>query len=65
MRLFRILLLTISNNFMTYAWYGHLRHTERPLLWAILTSWGVALKARKKEVATAGCGIAPRWRVSI
>jgi uncharacterized protein (DUF486 family) len=27
---------------MTYAWYGHLKHTERPLIWAILTSWGVA-----------------------
>jgi len=38
-----ILLLVISNCFMTYAWYGHLRHTNTPLVWAILTSWAVAL----------------------
>jgi len=37
-----IALLVVSNAFMTYAWYGHLRHREQPLAWAILISWGVA-----------------------
>ena len=37
-----ILLLICSNVFMTYAWYGHLKHRNSPLFWAILTSWIVA-----------------------
>jgi uncharacterized protein (DUF486 family) len=37
-----IVLLTCSNLFMTFAWYGHLRYKERPLLFVILTSWGIA-----------------------
>ncbi|MBP9113297.1 MAG: DMT family protein [Polyangiaceae bacterium] len=35
-------LLFLSNIFMTYAWYGHLKHKEVPLLQAILVSWGIA-----------------------
>jgi len=39
-----VLLLLGSNLFMTYAWYGHLRDLrDKPLLVAILVSWGVAL----------------------
>jgi uncharacterized protein len=38
-----ILLLVGSNIFMTFAWYGHLRFKESPLLLAILVSWGIAL----------------------
>jgi uncharacterized protein len=39
-----ILLLTISNLFMTFAWYGHLRHLgHRPWLLAVVASWGIAL----------------------
>ncbi len=38
-----ILLLIASNIFMTFAWYGHLRFKESPLLAAILVSWGIAL----------------------
>jgi uncharacterized protein (DUF486 family) len=38
-----IVLLTISNIFMTFAWYGHLKYSNKPLLIAILASWGVAL----------------------
>ncbi len=39
-----IVLLFVANTFMTYAWYGHLRDLkDRPLLVAILVSWGVAL----------------------
>jgi hypothetical protein len=38
-----IALLVVSNVFMTFAWYGHLK-TQRnsPLLVAILSSWGIA-----------------------
>jgi len=38
-----ILLLLVSNVFMTIAWYGHLRDLRsRPLWIAILASWGIA-----------------------
>jgi uncharacterized protein (DUF486 family) len=37
-----ILLLTISNVFMTFAWYGHLKHKAAPLVITILASWGIA-----------------------
>jgi uncharacterized protein (DUF486 family) len=36
-------LLVLSNLFMTYAWYGHLKDARNAPLWtAILLSWGVA-----------------------
>ena len=39
-----VLLLTLSNVFMTYAWYGHLRTlADRPWWIAALLSWGIAL----------------------
>ena len=37
-----ILLLTISNVFMTFAWYGHLKHKHAALWLTILASWGIA-----------------------
>ena len=37
-----ILMLTISNVFMTFAWYGHLRHKSTALWIVILVSWGIA-----------------------
>ncbi|HEX2613242.1 MAG TPA: DMT family protein [Fibrobacteria bacterium] len=37
-----ILLLLSANVFMTFAWYGHLRHKSAPLWIAILASWGIA-----------------------
>jgi uncharacterized protein (DUF486 family) len=37
-----IVLLTISNIFMTFAWYGHLKFKESPLWIAILASWMIA-----------------------
>ena len=37
-----IVLLTVSNVFMTFAWYGHLKHKDWPLWTAILISWGIA-----------------------
>ena len=38
-----ILLLVISNSFMTLAWYGHLKYKDSPLWLAIVASWGIAL----------------------
>src|SRR5215475_2077471 len=44
-----IVLLVLSNAFMTFAWYGHLKFKEMKwsenlsLIWVILISWGIAL----------------------
>lgn len=35
-------LLILSNVFMTFAWYGHLKYKSAPLLTVILVSWGIA-----------------------
>lgn len=37
-----VLLLSISNIFMTLAWYGHLKYKNQPLVLVILVSWGIA-----------------------
>lgn len=37
-----ILLLTISNIFMTFAWYGHLKFRSEALWKVIIASWGIA-----------------------
>ncbi len=37
-------LLVLSNLFMTFAWYGHLKNlADKPWLVAALVSWGIAL----------------------
>jgi uncharacterized protein (DUF486 family) len=38
-----IVFLLISNVFMTFAWYGHLKFENRPLYLVILVSWLIAL----------------------
>lgn len=39
-----VLLLILSNVFMTFAWYAHLRNlSHRPWIVAALVSWGIAL----------------------
>ena len=39
-----VALLLVSNLFMTFAWYAHLRNlSQRPWLIAALASWGIAL----------------------
>ena len=39
-----ILLLTMSNVFMTFAWYAHLKElSQKPWIVAALISWGIAL----------------------
>jgi uncharacterized protein (DUF486 family) len=37
-----VLMLLVSNVFMTFAWYGHLKYKSSPLVLAILASWGIA-----------------------
>lgn len=37
-----ILLLVVSNIFMTYAWYGHLKRKDGALWQTILVCWGIA-----------------------
>ena len=37
-----VLLLIASNIFMTFAWYGHLKHRQAPLVTAIVVSWLIA-----------------------
>lgn len=37
-----VVLLTISNIFMTIAWYGHLKYKHKALWIVILISWGIA-----------------------
>ncbi len=36
------ILLTISNTFMTFAWYGHLKFKDVTLWKVVLVSWGIA-----------------------
>lgn len=37
-----LLLLTASNVFMTFAWYGHLKHRDQAVWLVVLVSWGIA-----------------------
>jgi len=37
-----VVLLIISNIFMTIAWYGHLKYKSSPLWMAVLVSWMIA-----------------------
>ena len=37
-----IVLLTISNIFMTFAWYGHLKYRSEALWKVVVVSWGIA-----------------------
>jgi uncharacterized protein (DUF486 family) len=39
-----VILLTLSNVFMTFAWYAHLKNlSQKPWIAAALVSWGIAL----------------------
>lgn len=42
LHIFPIVLLGLSNVFMTIAWYGHLKFKNVPLVWVILVSWLIA-----------------------
>ena len=39
---YTVALLLLSNIFMTFAWYGHLKYKAAPLYLVILISWGIA-----------------------
>lgn len=51
-------LLLASNIFMTFAWYGHLKHRGAPLLAAIFVSWMIALPEYMLAVPANRIGIA-------
>lgn len=40
--LFPILMLLVSNVFMTFAWYGQFRFPQAPLWQLVLAGWGIA-----------------------
>ena len=60
---YTILLLILSNVFMTFAWYGHLKlqqtgvSTHWPLIAVILFSWGIALLEYTCQVPANRLGI--------
>lgn len=63
--LFTIVLLVISNIFMTFAWYGHLKlqdmkliTSNTPLFFVILLSWGIALAEYSCQVPANRIGFA-------
>jgi uncharacterized protein (DUF486 family) len=37
-----IVMLCLSNVFMTFAWYGHLKFKTQPIVMVVLVSWGIA-----------------------
>jgi len=37
-----VILLLLSNVFMTFAWYGHLKFKHQPLMLVIVVSWLIA-----------------------
>ncbi len=54
-----VVLLGLSNIFMTFAWYGHLKHlAEKPWIIAALVSWGIALFEYLLQVPANRTGVA-------
>ena len=57
-----LLLLVVSNCFMTIAWYWHLKGgMTKPLVWVILISWGIALFEYCLAVPANRLGYASGW----
>ena len=56
-----ILLLTLSNTFMTAAWYWHLKIHGRPMAQIIAISWGIALLEYCLAVPANRIGYANGW----
>jgi uncharacterized protein (DUF486 family) len=53
-----IILLFLSNIFMTFAWYGHLKNMGgKPLAFVILASWGIAFFEYMLQVPANRIGI--------
>ncbi len=56
--LWTVLLLSASNVFMTFAWYGYLKHlAHKPWVIAALVSWGIALFEYLLQVSANRLGI--------
>jgi len=53
-----ILMLSASNLFMTFAWYGHLKVHDRPLWLIVLVSWLIALPEYSLAVPANRIGVA-------
>jgi uncharacterized protein (DUF486 family) len=54
-----VTLLAASNLFMTFAWYGHLKHLQSSPWWiAALVSWGIALAEYLLQVPANRIGFA-------
>jgi uncharacterized protein (DUF486 family) len=53
-----IILLSLSNVFMTFAWYGHLKFKAAPLWAAVMVSWLIALAEYWLAVPANRIGIA-------
>mgnify|MGYP003581440111 CR=1 FL=1 len=57
-----VLLLSVSNLFMTIAWYWHLKGGDaRPLWLVVLISWGIALVEYSLAVPANRIGYAQGW----
>jgi len=56
-----VVLLLISNVFMTFAWYGHLRHMHTPLIYAIIVSWLIAAFEYMFQVPANRLGAEAGW----
>jgi len=57
-----VLLLLVSNTFMTIAWYWHLKGgMDKPILLVILISWGIALVEYCFAVPANRFGYASGW----
>lgn len=53
-----VLMLVCSNVFMTFAWYGHLKHLQaKPWVIAVLVSWGIAFFEYLLQVPANRAGI--------
>ncbi len=56
-----IALLLLSNIFMTFAWYGHLRYQGFPLWKTIVVSWGIAFFEYCLMIPANRFGFAAGW----
>lgn len=57
-------LLLVSNLFMTFAWYGHLKFKQSALWLAILASWGLAFFEYVFQVPANRIGAAAKIEVA-
>lgn len=59
-----VVLLTISNLFMTVAWYGHLKFTKTALWLVVLVSWVIAFVEYCFQVPANRIGYLEGWSAS-